>query len=263
MKRITLLALALAVLPLAAPAFSPAENATRLEPELHLAHLAYGKTGAVAALKALPRPEKADKLLASAGIGALRLFTLELDGRTLVFSHHTVRTGKSIEEAWNRAMDHKTLGPWLDQVVAQLDPGPGAPAGQTWRSLEQVFYHRGPADRVPAAGGRSFAAITGLKPEMEMQYRTLHQTSWPGVLAALDRSHVANFSVYLVEAGEQLYLFYYFDYVGTDFEADMAAMGQDAVTRRWWKFTDACQQPLPAAAAQGKIWTDLVPLGHP
>ncbi len=260
MKQLLSLLAALALLPLSAPAFSAAESAIRQEPELHLAHLAFGKTGAVEALQALPKPEKADKLLASAGIGALRLFTLDVDGRTFVFSHHTVRTGKSIEEAWNRAMAHKTLGPWLDQMVAQLDPGPGAPEGQKWRALEQVFYHRGPADRVPAAGVRSFAAVTGLKPEMEMQYRTLHQTSWPGVLAALDRSRIANFSVYLVDVGEQLYLFYYFDYVGDDFDADMAAMGNDAVTRRWWKFTDACQLPLPAAAAKGKIWTDLNPI---
>ena len=259
MKQMFRLLAALALLPLSSHAFSAAENATRLAPEIHLAHLAYGKPGAVEALKAQPRPEKVDKLLARAGIGDLRLFALDVDGRTLILGHHTVKNGTDIQAAWNRAMDHKELGPWLDGIVGQLEPGPGAAADRKWRPLEQLFYHRGPADR-KAAGARSFAAITGLKPEMEMQYRTLHQTSWPGVLAALDRSNVANFSVYLVDIGEKLYLFYTFDYVGDDFDADMAAMGADPVTRRWWKFTDACQQPLPAAAEKGKIWTDLNPV---
>jgi len=26
--------------------------------------------------------------------------------------------------------------------------------------------------------------------------------------------------------------------------------------QRWWKETDPCQQPLPDAAAKGKIWSD-------
>ena len=263
MKRMLSLLAALALLPLAAPAFSSAENATRLEPELHLAHLALVKPGQLDALKALPKPEAADDVLAASGIGDLRLFTLDVDGHTILFCHHTARTGSDLKAAWNRAMNSPVTGPWLDKVVALIDPGPGASEEQKWRPLEQLFYHRGPAARTGSAEPRHLAAITGLKPEMEMQYRTLHQTAWPGVLAALDRSNIANFSVYLVDAGDKLYLFYYFDYIGSDFDADMAAMGNDAVTRRWWKFTDACQQPLPAAAEKGKIWTDLVPLAAP
>ena len=30
----------------------------------------------------------------------------------------------------------------------------------------------------------------------------------------------------------------------------------DLFAQRWWKETDPCQEPLPAAAAQGKIWAD-------
>ena len=64
----------------------------------------------------------------------------------------------------------------------------------------------------------------------------------------------------LVEIGEKLYLFYYFDYVGDDFAKDMAASAEDPVTRRWWKHTDACQLPLPEAAEKKQIWTDLEPV---
>ena len=93
-----------------------------------------------------------------------------------------------------------------------------------------------------------------------MQYRTLHQTGWPGMLAAMDRANVNHFTLYLVDIGEKLYLFYYFDYVGDDFAADMAGMAKDPVTQRWWKHTDPCQIPLPGAKG---IWTDMAPVGAP
>ena len=76
----------------------------------------------------------------------------------------------------------------------------------------------------------------------------------------MDKSRIANFTIYLFDVGEKLYLIYYFDYVGDDFETDMSYGGKDPVTLRWWKHTDACQLPLPAAAEKGKIWTDLNPI---
>ena len=36
----------------------------------------------------------------------------------------------------------------------------------------------------------------------------------------------------------------------------MKKMAADPETQRWWKETDPCQQPLPDAAARGKIWSD-------
>lgn len=80
------------------------------------------------------------------------------------------------------------------------------------------------------------------------------------MLAAMDRANVNHFTLYLVDIGEKLYLFYYFDYVGDDFAADMAGMAKDPVTQRWWKHTGPCQIPLPGAKG---IWTDMVPVGAP
>jgi len=51
-------------------------------------------------------------------------------------------------------------------------------------------------------------------------------------------------------------LLLYCEYTGEDLDADMARMAADPATQRWWKETDPCQEPLPAAAAQGKIWAD-------
>lgn len=101
------------------------------------------------------------------------------------------------------------------------------------------------------------AWVTGLKPEMASRYRELHAKPWPAVNRMIKECHIDNFSIWQGEIEGKLYLFAYLEYTGSDFEADMKRMAADPETQRWWKLTDACQMPLPDAAAQGKIWTDV------
>ncbi|MFO1491882.1 MAG: L-rhamnose mutarotase [Kiritimatiellia bacterium] len=258
MKRHAITSFALLLLPAAALAFSSAENASHHQPAQHLGYFAFAKDGQLEALNAVPKPGKAEERLAAAGIGGLQTFSGTVDGKVVLFARHTLPNGASVSNAWAKAMADETLGPWFKAQGDFVEAHPrAAETGMKWLPMEQLFYHAGPA-RAPGKEARSCAAITGLKPEMEMQYRTLHQTGWPGMLAALDHVNVNNFTLYLVEIGDKLYLFYYFDYVGDDFAGDMAAMGRDPVTRRWWKVTDPCQIPLPGAKG---IWTDLTPVG--
>jgi L-rhamnose mutarotase len=58
------------------------------------------------------------------------------------------------------------------------------------------------------------------------------------------------------------FLFSYFEYTGTDFNADMNKMAADSTTRRWWKETDPCQLPLPDAVSKGEIWSGMDELFH-
>jgi L-rhamnose mutarotase len=39
--------------------------------------------------------------------------------------------------------------------------------------------------------------------------------------------------------------------------ADMKGLAEDPVIQKWWKETDPCQIPLPAAAKAGEIWTPV------
>ncbi len=56
-------------------------------------------------------------------------------------------------------------------------------------------------------------------------------------------------------------LFSYLEYIGDDFEADMAKMAEDSVTREWWKLTDPCQVPLETRA-EGEWWANKEEIFH-
>ena len=104
---------------------------------------------------------------------------------------------------------------------------------------------------------KRFVWVTGLKPEKVAYYKQLHANPWSAVNRRLKESHIQNYSIHLREIEGKLYLFSYLEYTGTDWTADMKKIADDPETQRWWKETDPCQAPLPDAAAQGKIWSDL------
>ncbi|HEY1790318.1 MAG TPA: L-rhamnose mutarotase [Verrucomicrobiae bacterium] len=132
-----------------------------------------------------------------------------------------------------------------------------------WIELEPMFFTAGAAEAVPMpAKYARIAMITGLKPEKEMQYRRLHATVWPGVLKDIKDRNIRNFNIFLGEIGGKLYLLSYLEYVGADGVADTARAKALPVNQRWWKFTEACQEPLPEAAARNQIWSNMDEIHH-
>lgn len=103
---------------------------------------------------------------------------------------------------------------------------------------------------------RRYHSVTGLHKEKAEYYIKLHAETWPGVLKKIKEAHIQNYSIALKEIKGELYLFSYFEYTGSDFEADMRRIAEDPETQRWWRETDPCQDPLPDAKKQGKIWAD-------
>ncbi len=83
---------------------------------------------------------------------------------------------------------------------------------------------------------RRFGQYAVLKPECVEEYKKLHAAVWPDVLATITRCHLKNYSIFI--RGTEL--FTYFEYVGSDYEADMAIMDADPVTQEWWKHTKPC-----------------------
>lgn len=103
--------------------------------------------------------------------------------------------------------------------------------------------------------------VIGLRPEKKDYYIELHANTWPTILKRIRESNIRNYSIYLAELEGKLYLFSYFEYVGEDFEGDMAKIAADPETQRWWKETDPCQIRLPGTP-EGKWWMPIPEVFH-
>ena len=103
------------------------------------------------------------------------------------------------------------------------------------------------------------AMVIGLKPEKVVEYKDLHVNVWPGVLGMITACNIRNYSIYLKEP-ENL-LFGYWEYHGTDFEADAARMAADPETQRWWDVCMPCQEPLETRK-EGEWWAMMDEVFH-
>lgn len=103
------------------------------------------------------------------------------------------------------------------------------------------------------------ALMIRLKPEEIDEYKRIHAAVWPGVLAQIARSNIRNYTIFLREP-ENL-LFGYMEYHGSDFAADMARMGEDPETQRWWKVTAPMQDKLDSVP-DGQWWAPLEEVFH-
>ena len=101
--------------------------------------------------------------------------------------------------------------------------------------------------------------VIGIAPEHVAEYKRLHAAVWPAVLARLAASNIRNYSIFLREP-ENL-LFGYWEYHGTDYEADMAAMAADPVTQEWWSVCMPMQQPLETRK-DGEWWASVDEVFH-
>jgi L-rhamnose mutarotase len=104
---------------------------------------------------------------------------------------------------------------------------------------------------------RRVAAVIRLRPEHEDEYRRLHADAWSSVLATLRAANVTNYSIFLRDG----LLFSYLEYVGEDYDADMARIAADEQTQQWWKLTDPCQQPV-GSAVEGEWWAPAEEVFH-
>ncbi|ADE53714.1 L-rhamnose mutarotase [Coraliomargarita akajimensis] len=102
--------------------------------------------------------------------------------------------------------------------------------------------------------GKAVGYAAGLHLDQELWYRTLHQTNWPGVIDQMFRSHLQNWTTFMLEYGDELILFTHSEYQGTDKAADDALMQADPVTQRWWKHTEPC---LYSLETDGASWTEM------
>ena len=104
---------------------------------------------------------------------------------------------------------------------------------------------------------KRFGQLIGVKPEYLEEYVAAHAAVWPGVLVKITECNIRNYSIFL--RGTQL--FAYFEYVGDDFDADMARMAADPETQRWWDWMKPMQEPL-ADRGEGEWWATTQEVFH-
>ena len=102
---------------------------------------------------------------------------------------------------------------------------------------------------------RRMGMVIGIRPEKIALYKELHAHPWPEMNAALSAANIRNYSIYLREP-ENL-LFGYWEYTGSDYAADMDALNQLAVNRKWRALTDPCQERLKSAPESD--WWSVMP----
>lgn len=101
--------------------------------------------------------------------------------------------------------------------------------------------------------------VIGLRPEHVAEYKRVHANVWPKVLARLRESNITNYSIFLRQP-ENL-MFSYWEYNGTDFAADSAAIAEDPVTRKWWSVCGPMQAPLETRQ-EGEWWAPMEEVFH-
>ncbi|MBR0334891.1 MAG: L-rhamnose mutarotase [Bacteroidales bacterium] len=104
---------------------------------------------------------------------------------------------------------------------------------------------------------KRYGQVIAVKPEKLEEYKRLHANAWPGVLKMISDCNIQNYSIYYKDG----LLFSYYEYVGNDYEADMAKMAADEETQRWWDVCKPCQQPLDTRA-EGEWWADMEEVFH-
>ena len=104
---------------------------------------------------------------------------------------------------------------------------------------------------------RRYGMVIGVRPEKIEEYRRLHAAVWPEVLSMIRECNIRNYSIYLKDGR----LFSYFEYHGSNFDADMARMAADPITQEWWKLCKPCQAPLESRAP-GEWWTGMEEVFH-
>ena len=99
--------------------------------------------------------------------------------------------------------------------------------------------------------------LIGARPERLADYKRHHAKVWPDILAMITACNIRNYSIYLKDG----LLFAYFEYVGSDYDADMAKMAADPRTQEWWAIMKPMQKPLDTRAP-GEWWAEMEEVFH-
>ena len=86
------------------------------------------------------------------------------------------------------------------------------------------------------------------------EYLALHADTNPGVRDLLEKYNLRNFSIFMTQLDDgYFYEFGYYEYTGSDYEADMAALDAEPRNKEWLKICDPMQVPLKGETSWKKM----------
>lgn len=104
---------------------------------------------------------------------------------------------------------------------------------------------------------KRYGSVIKVKPESLAAYKKYHEHVWPEIIDMIHRCQIRNYSIFLKDN----LLFGYFEYHGSDYDADMAIMAADPKTREWWSIMMPMQEPLDTRSA-GEWWAVMEEVFH-
>ncbi len=109
---------------------------------------------------------------------------------------------------------------------------------------------------------KRYGSVIAVRAGKLEEYIRLHAAVWPDVLKMIKECNIRNYSIFLRRLPDNRhYLFSYLEYLGNDFDADMAKMAADPVTQKWWDVCKPCQEPLVDRAAN-EWWAGMEEVFH-
>jgi len=104
---------------------------------------------------------------------------------------------------------------------------------------------------------KRYGMVIRLKPGSADTYRRYHEAVWPEVLEKIRDCNIANYSIYFKDD----VLFSYFEYHGSDLNADLARMAAHPKTQEWWAVMQPMQEPV-ATRKEGEWWAEMEEVFH-
>jgi len=104
---------------------------------------------------------------------------------------------------------------------------------------------------------KRYGQVIGVKSETFDEYVKYHADVWPEILRMISECNIRNYSIFHKDG----LLFAYFEYIGDDYDADMAKMAADPKTQEWWNIMMPMQAPLDTRAG-GEWWATMEEVFH-
>lgn len=104
---------------------------------------------------------------------------------------------------------------------------------------------------------KRYGQVIGVKRDRLEEYKAAHAQVWPEVLRKIHACNMRNYTIFYRDG----LLFAYFEYIGDDFAADMAAMAADPKTQEWWDIMMPMQEPCEPRA-EGEWWANMEQVFH-